>query len=191
MKYPKHQIGFKSNQQGNTNDNVQTSFNIRVLYKIQDGVFVYKNTGSLEKEAIKSRIETYVSKSVDKVSNTRSYTDIRSNVSTVSNEITKTAKALVAKNIPGLNIEQVVIDNIDAPDTIDNAIAEKQAQKQKADASAYEKEKAKNEAEAQEIKKSVGQDQQKIEICAKNPQSLACLPEGVQVVGAGVVSNRN
>lgn len=179
----------KSRQDGTTKDQVQSNFDLNVTWKVTDPLKVFKQLNTNDEPTIFRRINNSISKSADVVANEYSYTDLKGKTAEVNQRLLSNTKDLVSKDFKGVEVLNITINTIDAPASVKEAIANKIARKQEADASAFGKEKAKNEKEAQQIKKSIGKDQQKIEICKSHPNSLYCLPENVQVVGNSLLKD--
>ncbi len=188
-------MGYEVSQDGNSQDNIQVSFQISVEYKVIDPKAVYLKINKTEDAEIQWYINTYLSTSVDKVTNLYTYDYIKSNINSVSGEITTSLKDILPSDF-GVDITKVVVDSVKAPDTVEAAIQNKIAQQQEAEAAEYKVEQAENEAKAQKIKESsISQEQQQLELCreainAKNANSPACyFGDGTYVNGAGAVVN--
>lgn len=198
VKSPKVNTTFISSQDGNSKDNIQVNFSINVEYKQVDQVALYKKLGKIDtpnnNEVTKNYINTYLSNSVDTITNAKTYDEIKSNISAMSIEVTNSLKETLPTDA-GIEIIKVVIDSVDAPENIETAIQNKIVKQQEMEASQFEVEKAKNEAEAQRIKQdSVSASQQQLEACIKaiekgNASSPACyFGNGTYVNGSSGVA---
>lgn len=198
VKSPKVNTTFNTTQDGNSKDNIQVNFSINVEYKLVDQVALYKKLGSIDttvnNDVSINYINTYLSNSVDTITNKKTYDEIKSNISDMSFEVTESLKETLPKD-SGIEIIKIVIDSVDAPESVEKAIQNKIVKQQEMEASEFEVEKAKNEAEAQRIKQdSVSASQQQLEACIKaiekgNANSPACyFGNGTYVNGNSAVS---
>ncbi|MFV0274938.1 MAG: SPFH domain-containing protein [Bacilli bacterium] len=168
---PKTSIIFNSVHDGNTKDNIQVTFKITIEYKLTNQAALYKKLGQIDtnknNEVTLKYIDTYLSNSIDTVTNKNTYDSIKSNISDMSKEVTTILKDTLPKD-SGIEIIKAVVDSVNAPESVEKAIENKLAKQQEMEASEFEVEKAKNEAEAQQIKQnSVSERQQQLEACIK------------------------
>lgn len=187
-------MGYEVDQDGNSKDNIQVTFNISVEYKVIDPKQVYLKINRTSNNEVQWYITTYLSTSVDKVTNLYTYDHIKSNINSISLEITSELKTILPDDF-GVSITKVVVDSVQAPETVESAIENKIAQQQEAEAAAYKVEQAENEAKAQKIKEdSISQQQQQLELCreainANNANSPACyFGDGTYVNGSANVT---
>lgn len=173
------QQNYSSPQDGNSKDNIQVTFEITVEYNIANVKEVYKKIGVIDNSSIERYISSYLSTSVDKVTNKYTYDEIKSQINMISSEVTSELNGVLPSDL-GVNIAKVVVDSVGAPEKVETAIQEKLAAQQSAEASAYKVQQAESEAKAQRIKEeSVSQEQQQLELCREainsgNANSPAC-----------------
>ncbi len=152
--------------QANTEDNVQLTYNFKIIWKFEDPKeFFNKKYNLKESEAIEI-IRQEETKALDRVSNKYSYDFIKSNVAQIGEEVTKEIN--VGLDQYGLKVSSFSIVGFSAPESVEKKIQEKVSKQQEAEASKYEIEKAQNEAKAQKIKQdATSKQQQQIELCNK------------------------
>lgn len=169
---------YKREDNANTSDNVQLTYNFKVSYKITDVQKFWDKKYALDVDTQKVVINKETTKVLDKVSNKYEYDYIKGNIASIGDEMTSFANdALVDYGIEIIGIDIV---DIAAPESIEKAINQKITKQQQAEASKYDVEKAQNEAEAQKAKQdTVSQEQQQMELCqnaidAGNANSPSC-----------------
>ncbi len=152
--------------QANTSDNVQLTYNFKLIWKFEDPKkFFNKKYNLKDAEAIEI-IRQEETKALDRVSNKYNYDFIKSNVAQIGEEVTKEINVGLEKY--GLKVSSFSIVGFSAPESVEKKIQEKVSKQQEAEASKYEIEKAQNEAKAQKIKQeATTEDQQQIELCNK------------------------
>lgn len=169
---------YKREDNANTADNVQLTYNFKVSYKITDVQKFWDKKYALDLDTQKVVINKETTKVLDKVSNKYEYDYIKANIASIGDEMTSFANESL--NEYGIEIVGIDIVDIAAPESIEKAINQKITKQQQAEASKYDVEKAQNEAEAQKAKQdTVSQEQQQMELCqnaidAGNANSPSC-----------------
>lgn len=155
---------YSYDDQANTNDNIQVTYNTSVTYKIIDANLYYNKRFTFETDNIIQLMNSELTKSLDRVSNKYTYDHVKSNVAAVGDEITADSNKTLSTY--GIEIVSVSVKGFAAPETVEAAIQDKVSKQQQMEASVYEVEKAENEAKAQKVKQqAVSQEQQQMELC--------------------------
>lgn len=184
----------------NTSDAIQTTFNGKVTYVVNDVEAFYNKKYTTDQEAVQSVINTNLTKALDTVANKYSYEEIKSNVAQFSTEVVNAVNPMIADY--GIEVVQYSITGLVVPESIQASLDKKVTDEQNAKAKTAAAEEnlkteqaqtaaAEEEAKQQEIKEESGSQSQgalcQQAIAAGQTQSPACyFGEGDFTVGVPV-----
>lgn len=160
-----------------TRDGMRTDAQFDIIYQIKDGKKLYTEQTSFDN--IQPMLSRYLNNDVNKLTNYNSYKDIRTNNSSISSKLTYDLQKYINVHYKGLGLDQVTMTDVKVPEKLKKAIDTTMVEQQNYETSKW--------TVAQEKLKqdNIHEWQQKIDICAKNPNSTYCLPNGIRSLGSG------
>lgn len=160
-----------------TQDGVRTDAKFDVIYQIADGKKLYAENTSINN--ITPMLKKYLVNDVNHLTNYNSYRDVRTHNAVISRKLTSDLQSYINEHYKGLKLDQVTMVDVKVPEKLTSAINDTMIEEQN-----YEK--SKWTVAAEKLKQdNIKEWQQKLDICAKNPNATYCLPSGIRSLGSG------